>query len=368
MVTAASLGKGDHAPTTRNKFHPVRWWAGVGAFFVALILYMWGTWLFSGHAVPTHTGSTPVPTSVKVAVHLQEVVFMVLAAIVFYRFLIKPWRREGRLTAEGMWIIAWLTAFMVQDPWINYTRPVFTYNAEMFNLGCPQCHVPGWQASSIVAPEPIFWDVGLYIFGLAGGVILCGHFMRWYSERNTRIGKFGVGVAAFAFCMVLDAVGETIMLAVGTYAYPGSIPAFSWSGGKGTMPVYEALTWGSVMGAVACIRYFKDDRGNTIVERGIDKLQMTEGKKQGLRLLAMIATTNLAFLLLYNVPWQWFDTHAGNWPAEVVNSSYLNGRFCGVDTDRMCPGPHVPMPVGNESAYVTPEGTLKAPYGFPSGK
>jgi hypothetical protein len=179
------------------------------------------------------------------------------------------------------------------------------------------------------------------------------------------MGRFGLCSIGIGACIIIDAIGETIMLAVGTYAYPGSIKSLSWVGGKGRMPVYEAILWGLCWGAVACVRYCKDDKGDNIAERGVESLRATPRQKQGLRLLAKIAVVNLSFLLLYNLPWQWMATHAGNWPKEVRDATYLNGQFCGKDTDYMCAGPRVPMPVGGDSGHVRPDGTFVAPKGLP---
>ena len=87
---------------------------------------------------------------------------MVLGSIVVvHRYIIRPWRRERRLTLDAMMIIAFAQAWMLQDPWLNYSNTWFNYNAAFVNLGCPQCHAPGWQSPNghllpVAAPTSSF--------------------------------------------------------------------------------------------------------------------------------------------------------------------------------------------------------------------
>ena len=61
-----------------------------------------------------------------------------------------------------MMVISWSTMYLIQDPWVSYSQTTISYNSTAVNLGCPQCHVPGWQSSQALA-EPIIWGLGCYI-------------------------------------------------------------------------------------------------------------------------------------------------------------------------------------------------------------
>ena len=84
-------------------------------------------------------------------------VFPIAALVVTWKVLVQPWMRERTLTFDGMFLIAWASAWALQDSWFNYTRQWFNYNAALFNLGCLQCEVPGWQSPHPErVAEPLF--------------------------------------------------------------------------------------------------------------------------------------------------------------------------------------------------------------------
>ena len=82
-------------------------------------------------------------------------------------------------------------------------------------------------------------------------------------------------LVTYAFAFVLDFVMEgLVMLPSGFYTYPGSIRSVSFNAGTyHQWPVYEGLMWGGVQAALCCLRYFTDDRGRTVVERGLDRVR-----------------------------------------------------------------------------------------------
>src|SRR3954447_26040529 len=109
-ATTGSLGE--------RRFRPVLLWAGFGAFFLALQAYIYTGLISSGEATRTPAGPTPIPTGMKLAIHSWEVGSAVASLVILYYFLIRPWRRERRLTLDG---ILCLTAFTIfwQDTIIN---------------------------------------------------------------------------------------------------------------------------------------------------------------------------------------------------------------------------------------------------------
>jgi hypothetical protein len=59
----------------------------------------------------------------------------------------------------------------------------------------------------------------------------------------------------------------------------------------------------------------------------------------------------------------WTSSHTSSYPADVQKRSYFTDGICGAGTDTACSGPNVPIPVGNSSARVGPNGTLTVPKG-----
>ena len=109
-------------------------------------------------------------------------------------------------------------------------------------------------------------------------------------------------------------------------------------------PVYEGLMWGGVMAALCCLRYFTDDRGRTIAERGLDHVRGGFARQQFTRFLAVFAAVSACFFVFYNVPAQWIGMHSDPWPEDHLKRSYFNGGICGAGSDQPCPDPAVPIP------------------------
>ena len=104
-------------------------------------------------------------------------------------------------------------------------------------------------------------------------------------------------------------------------------------------PIYEGLMWGGVQTALCCLRFFTDDRGRTIVERGLDHVRGGFVRQQFIRFLAIFAAVSACFFVFYNVPAQWIGMHSDPWPEDHLKRSYFNGGICGDGTDMPCPDP-----------------------------
>ena len=163
-----------------------------------------------------------------------------------------------------------------------------------------------------------------------------------------------------------DLILECFWTRTGVYTYGGGDPSLSlFDDHYYKYPLWVGAVWGDRVGLIAALRYFKDDRGNTFAERGIDEVKTTPRRKQFLRLLALIGAMNASFAFVYNVPVQFFSSHAQAFPQDLLDRPYLLGGVCGVGTSYACPDPRVPIPRGSESGRVTPEGKFIAPNGLP---
>ncbi len=94
----------------------------------------------------------------------------------------------------------------------------------------------------------------------------------------------------------------------------------------------------------AVLRFFTDDRGRTIVERGIDRVRGGFAKQQFVRFLAIFAGVSACFFFFYNLPAQWIGMHSDPWPEDHMKRSYFTGGICGAGTDTPCPDPVLPIP------------------------
>jgi len=144
------------ATLARRAAPPVVRWAWAGAAALAFIVYVLVTWILTGKAVPTDPGPDPLPEVQRQFIFWVQVVAMALGIVVAWIFIVRAWRREGRLTTTGMLYIAWLTLFF-QDPMMNYTSATLLYNSHMVNLGSWTLGAtPGWiSPHGNHLPEPL---------------------------------------------------------------------------------------------------------------------------------------------------------------------------------------------------------------------
>ncbi len=346
---------------------PVIYWAWAGVAFLAVMAYSWTSWLVQGHAKPTPQGVSDPPTWMVYSIRLWEVGFSLAALVVLYIFIWRPWRRERRLTLDGMFIIAWVIAWAVQDPWCNYTVQWFNYNSTFVNLGCPQCHAPGWvNPTGDRMTEPIVFTPTLYITTMLPGMLIICAVMKRSKRRWPAMGKFGLVMIGIGSMMIADILTEFAWMRTGTYTYGGSIRwATFFHGEYYQFPMVQAFMWGATWGGIACTRYFKNDKGQTLMERGIERVRVSERKKTGIRLLAVTGMVNVIYLFFFNIPANLIGVHADTFPKEIQEKSYFNNTMCGVGSEYACPGPRVPMPGGKDSAHLTPTGEWEAPAGVP---
>jgi hypothetical protein len=110
-----------------------------------------------------------------------------------------------------------------------------------------------------------------------------------------------------------------------------------------TEPIFFA---GLGLGSIAALGYFRNDRGETVVERAAGTLTVSGAKLQCVRFLAVFGGVHLAFAVLYFLPCQWLATHGDPFPAGYP--SYMINGVCDYQGlypgQPPCPAPGVPIP------------------------
>jgi hypothetical protein len=306
-------------PLTRPATPPVVRWAWVGAAILVFIVYVLGRWIVTGRAVPTAPGPDPLPHSA----HLFT----------------------------GMLYLCWLTLFF-QDPMMNYTSATVLYNAYMVNLGTWTLgSTPGWTSpNGNNLPEPLLLIVvGYTIIGYS----LCFPVLALLNnarEQWPALTKFRLALLGIAILIALDTLFESLLLRTGVYAYPGGIRAITlFAGQTYQFPMTEGLCYGGLTtGATLVLLLYRDDRGNTFVERGVDRLRVSGVMRQWVKFLALFAYVHVSMFVVFTVPMQWFATHSDPFP-DGYPSYMINGLCAYGPTRDQCPGPGVmiPRPLNN---------------------
>jgi Spirocyclase AveC-like len=348
-----------------KRVQPVKLWAAGGALTLAFMVYVLGNWISGPYFKRVPAGPTHLPTWMKLELTAFEVVLIPIALGCLYWFVVRPWRRERRVGIDGVFAIAFLT-LSFQDPISVWAQPWFTYNSYLVNFGSWVAGVPGmtaFHAPGRMINEPLLVITPVYVIALLianafGCAVLRRVRARWPRISNPSL----VGVAFLAMVFFDFLFEGIIFLPLGIWEYGGGHWPLLFRHTYHVYPLQENLTFASTFTVTVCVRYFRDDKGYSIAERGIEEIKASDGRKFALRALAMIALCNLAMLCFYTIPNTIMSINAHAWPKDLQQRSYLTDYVCGAGTDRVCPGPTTPI-VRNGGPWMGPNGRLIVPAG-----
>ena len=321
-------------------------WAALGAFWLLFEFYVWGKWITGPYFVAVDPGPDPISPAMQTYLFWAQVFLPLLCATCLWFWIVVPWRREGRLTSDAMIVIASTTVFF-WDFSPSYISDQVTYNSHLFNRGSWGLHAwPGWVSpGGHLVAEPLLFVPQAYIVLVLSQVM----FVCWVL-RKVKAARPGTGVATFiaviiASLFAIDSLVEMTFLRTGLYAYPGAIHAVTLFAGKTyQFPLTEGLLFGGLaLGAIGILKFFKDDRGHTFVEKGIEKLQVSETQKQLLRLLTIYGWIHSGFFVLYMLPATLVAVNSDHYP-HGYPSYMLNGLCVYGDQRNQCPGPGISIP------------------------
>ena len=338
------------------RLRPVLVWAAVGAVLLAFELFVLIKWLGGPNLTATKPGPDRISDGTKAFYIALQVAVTAATLVCLWLWVVRPWRREGRLTTDGMLALSGGMLFF-WDMGMNYTSVSLLYNSHFVNLGAwANGSWPGWTSpNGNLLPEPLFICIPGYTCLVFAQVVLALWLIRKVKARRPSLRPIATVGLFVVSLTVIDTIIEATLLRTGIYAYPGAIRSITlFAGHTYQVPLSETFLFGGLgLGAIASLSYFRDDMGRTIVERGVDRLGAAPWQRQGIRFLAIFGAVHLAFLVLYFAPQQWFATHADAYP-KGYKSYMINGmcQYPGGTSVRQtrgipgapCAGPGVPIP------------------------
>ena len=316
--------------------------AWTGAIYIALVAWVWGKWVMSAQFRRIDPGSDPIPTNEYVMVMGFQIAAILLTLWMIWAYVIKPKVQTGKFSTDGI-IIMTLPLQWFQDPFFNYSQNWFTYNAYLLNMGSwAGGLVPGWLgAHGELFPEPVATGFG-YISWIFGTMIVGSWCLRKIKQIWPSISLANLLMLGIVCCFFIDLAIEYPAVRLGWYAMPGAWQDFSIQGGtRYQVSLVEVAVGGFQTIFWVGLRFFRDDKGYTWAERGIDSMNLSSTKKFWLRYLAL--TGALSWIgLIYTLPIQWQGQHTDVWPEGMP--SYLTTTCPEYKVDRTkCGGPGVPM-------------------------
>ena len=340
-ISAGELSADSDVATVRERrtTPPIKWWALAGAAVLAFELFVLARWVTGPYFKHVPAGPTAEPGWMRTIQDIWQPAGIVAALGFLYWFLVRPWRRERTVTTDGLLVAAFATLWF-EDPLSAYYGHWFTYNSNLVNLGSWVKDVPGWLSAGkpgAMLVEPILVIPMVYVYFIMIGAMLGCWVMRRAEARWPQLSAIQlVGICLVAMA-ALDFVAEgLIWLPLGFWEYPGGV-GMLFPSTYHKYPINEMLTIAVTFTGIASLRYFRDDQGRTLVERGLDRLRVGGARRTALRFLAILFAVHAILFLGYNVPNSWVGAHSGPWPADLVKRSYFTDYLCGAQTNSACP-------------------------------
>ena len=211
----------DAAPRTSA---PVKWWAAVGAAYLVFMVAVLTNWVLGPLFKTVPVGPTPVPTFMKVAVVFFEVISIPAILACFYFMVVKPWRRDGKLSVDGALTIAFATVWF-QDPLSAYSGTWFTYNAWALNYGSWENSIPfatGKAAPGAMIVEPLLIVPGAYVYCFVVAMFAGSWVMRTARKRWPQLSAVKLGAICVVAMWIFDVILEGVMfMPLGHLGVPG---------------------------------------------------------------------------------------------------------------------------------------------------
>ena len=316
--------------------------AGVGAVLAAAELFLFLRWVTGPNFREVAPGPSIPPVWMQISIRVVEVLSTAVAVWMVYHFVIRPWRRERRVPYDGLTVLAALAVSMY-DPLSCYFHTWFAYNSYFINRGTPVVGIPGWESFHEPGAQiawPIFFIPPLYTLFFLGIPALGCKVMRTAKAKWPSLPAGAlVGLTLLLVAAIDIALEGPVVMRLGFYDHTGpSIPLFDSYYGHNSIP--NIVLVAAAVTLATCLRYFRNDRGETLVERGAYKLGDSGLKATAVRFLAVLAATQAILFVGYHAPmaaWTIFNPNA-TWRPNMVDNSYLNDHICGIATPRVCPG------------------------------
>ncbi|MGH2728556.1 MAG: spirocyclase AveC family protein [Actinomycetota bacterium] len=316
-ATATPLGRASLSRSNARRWRPAHYLAALGAVFVFWQSWTWIAWLADGPEQITQFRDRNSASWYGARVYEALAIVAALSVIVY---LVRQCRRERRLTFDAMLCIS-TGAAMWTDPGVNFIEPTWMYSSNWTNLGGWAGHIPFFvNPDAGRMPEPILLASLVYTFGVLLFVMILTSIMRWLRRRTPTISNARLLLLTFLGGVAIDVAFELPAFALRLWAYPGAPDFFALFGGKAwRFPVIEMMGVAFIYTSLAAVRFFRDDAGRSVVERGLEGTRPRV--RTAISVLAMVAVSNVALFAANsgNVVGGFFTSPFKRMPVHIVN-------------------------------------------------
>lgn len=270
---------------------PVVLWATLGLIASVFAISVLGRWICSPAFAPVPLGpEDAMPGAGVLVIRLFEALSVSVMLAIFYFYLIRPWRREGRVPFTGLMLFGALLSYVL-DVTVDYHGYWMAWNRYSLNMGVWSSFFPGHTGPKQYA-EAMVWGMPMYCYF---GVLLGSLQLKVIDAARTRL-RASLPVAtllSMAFAFVFDLAAEWLII-VATQAYGWGLTTRAFTllpGSQYQFPLYECLAVAFFGTIYAFILKAERDRGSVFAERGHELLPPWLGAP-----VRVLAAIGLAFV------------------------------------------------------------------------
>lgn len=292
--------------TSRRVWGPAHFLAMAAVPLLAYQIWTWVAWLASGPYQVTAYRDTS--SFSWYAAHTLEIVMgIVVVALVIY--LVRQCRQQRRLTFDAMMFIG-LVCTLFWDTITNAIEPLWLYSTNWVNLN------DWWGSAPFIVrpaagegPNPILVLGLLYALGTLEAMMLSTTMRR---ARNRWPGITTARLLAFTFvpAALVGAVLSMTMIVPHLWAGPG-FGAQLIDTDNYRYSLFEFLYIGAWSTTLGSLRFFVNERGERLTERGLSHLPAR--RRTAVSLLATIGACNLS-VILWSIPVLFSGFHSHEYP------------------------------------------------------
>jgi hypothetical protein len=275
---------------------PIRVWGAIGAASVVLAIVVLAQWVAGGIST-AGPGPDAFGGARLVLLHVLEWAQFAVFVVIAWMFVIIRLRRRRPLGFDGLFVLG-SVMLNFWDPLDNYWTFSFQYNAHHLNVSSWGGYIPGWHSA-----DPALWAVPIgFVFGAYTWAFF-GASRAGCAILARRPGWRGWSLV-FLASAAIAAVAELVYLHIGAFANIRTPAALTLGRGRPDgWPVYNPVFFGLTWTAMTWLRWSRDDSGLSAVERGAAALAVSPHVQTVLRLLAIFAFMEVAYITLYFLPW-----------------------------------------------------------------
>lgn len=347
-------GGATSAHTQSRRLSAAQIWAFWGIILLIAQIYTWVG--FFGHGPVSAEPEGPYKPMTFWAARVVEVMnWSVLLWALSY--VIRQCRRERRFTFDAQFCVAGALTYWC-DPIVEFFQPIFFNTAYYVNVHDWTGFMPfivNPDAGQILEPYLAYFPI--YAGGFLSCAITLNALMARVKARNPDVSIFTLFALGFVIGAVLEIVMELVWLNFELISYPGAPDFLAVYVGDLKMPFIEWVTAGIVFASFSLVRFYVNDKGERITERGLEHFAVPV--RRIISTLAMMAILNSlmitvslmdAFVGLYSAPYRPQPAHLLNHACDVPGGN--SGTRYGP-----CPGsPGYRMPLSGSLEGPNPHG------------